>query len=91
MTPHPMKEMRVKNEYIHHKSIRGAMGIKIAANDLEDALAGSELFVCKNEQDVEEYKGVLLDEIKKIKKSIKVKEQGVLVAASTLGSLEALL
>mmetsp|Transcript_31470 Transcript_31470/g.28649 ORF Transcript_31470/g.28649 Transcript_31470/m.28649 type:complete len:347 (-) Transcript_31470:155-1195(-) len=91
LTPHPMKEMRVKNEYLHHKSIRGAMGIKIAANDLENALAGSELFVCKNDDEVNSYKGILEDEIKKIKKSIKVKDQGVLVAASTLGSLEALL
>jgi len=38
-----MKELRVKAEYVHHKSIRGAMGIKIAAPGLNDAIAGSEL------------------------------------------------
>ncbi len=35
LTPHPMKEMRVKNEYLHHKKIKAAMGIKISANNLD--------------------------------------------------------
>lgn len=43
LTPQPMKELRVKAEYVHHKSIRGAMGIKIAAPGLNEAIAGSEL------------------------------------------------
>lgn len=41
LTPHPMKEMRVKGEYIHHKEVKGAIGVKISANDLESAIAGS--------------------------------------------------
>ena len=41
LTPHPMKEMRVKGDYLHHKSIKGAMGIKISAPDMELAMAGS--------------------------------------------------
>jgi len=91
LTPHPMKEMRVKNEYIHHKAIGGAMGIKISANDLDKALAGSELYIIKKEGDEEMYREMLEEEIRKVKKSIKLVEEGVLVAASTLGSLEALL
>jgi translation initiation factor 5B len=43
-----MKEMRVKGDYMHHKSIKGAMGIKISAPDMEHALAGSQLFRCEN-------------------------------------------
>ena len=31
LTPHPMKELRVKNEYLHHKKIQASMGVKIAA------------------------------------------------------------
>lgn len=38
-----MKELRVKAEYVSHERIRGAMGIKIAAPGLEQAIAGSEL------------------------------------------------
>ena len=43
LTPHPLKEIRVKAEYIHHQKIKGAMGIKISAPGLENAIAGSEL------------------------------------------------
>uniref|UniRef100_A0A453A3X6 Tr-type G domain-containing protein n=1 Tax=Aegilops tauschii subsp. strangulata TaxID=200361 RepID=A0A453A3X6_AEGTS len=31
LTPHPMKELRVKGTYLHHKKIRAAQGIKISA------------------------------------------------------------
>ena len=48
LTPHPLKEMRVKNEYLHFKEIHAAQGIKICADDLEDAMAGSQLLVYKN-------------------------------------------
>lgn len=41
LTPHPMKEMRVKGEYIHHDVIYASMGFKISAVGLEDAMAGS--------------------------------------------------
>lgn len=51
-----MKEMRVKGEYIHHESIKGAMGIKISAPSLENALAGSELFQAHTEEEIEEAK-----------------------------------
>ena len=29
MTPHPMKELRVKNDYLYHKEVRGSMGVKL--------------------------------------------------------------
>jgi hypothetical protein len=35
LTPQPLKELRVKGDYVHHKSVKAAMGIKIAANGLE--------------------------------------------------------
>lgn len=49
-----MKELRVKADYIHHQSIKGAMGIKISAPGLENAIAGSELFRATNDQEVED-------------------------------------
>lgn len=45
LTPHPMKEMRVKGEYIQHDVIYAAMGLKIAAKGLEDCVAGSQLLL----------------------------------------------
>lgn len=43
LTPMPLKELRVKGQYQHHQKIKGAMGIKISAPHLENAIAGSEL------------------------------------------------
>ena len=48
--------MRVKGEYVHHEKIKGAMGIKISAPSLENAIAGSELFKCTTEEEIEEAK-----------------------------------
>ena len=56
LTPQPMKELRVKGEYVHHQSIRGAMGIKISAPGLENAIAGSELLRAYTEEEIEEAK-----------------------------------
>lgn len=91
LTPHPMKEMRVKNEYLHHKRIEGAIGVKIMASNLEQALAGSSVYKYKTEEELEEYSSFLNEDIKKVKKKVKLSKEGVGVAASTLGSLEALL
>lgn len=46
-----MREMRVKSEYIHHEWIKGAMGIKISAPELDNAIAGSEVYCVKNEEE----------------------------------------
>ena len=54
LTPMPMKEMRVKGAYQRHEKIKGAMGIKLSAPGLEDAIAGSELFKCNTEEEVED-------------------------------------
>lgn len=45
LTPHPMKEMRVKDEYLHHESILAANGVKISAAGLDEAVAGTPLIV----------------------------------------------
>ena len=92
LTPFPMKEMRVKGEYQHHKKIKGAMGIKISAPGLDHAIAGSELFKCSNEDEVQEaieqIEGDLVDILEKY---VDKTSEGVCVQASTIGSLEALL
>lgn len=63
LTPQPMREMRVKGDYIHHQSIQGSMGIKISANGLENAIAGSELFRATNEEEVENFKAQIQDDL----------------------------
>lgn len=40
--------MRVKDEYLHHDYMHAANGVKISANKLDNAIAGSPLFVVTN-------------------------------------------
>jgi translation initiation factor IF-2 len=49
-----MRELRVKAEYIHHKFVRASLGIKISAPNLEQALAGSQLRVVEDEEELED-------------------------------------
>lgn len=91
LTPHPMKEMRIKDEYLHHNVMHAANGVKLAATGLDEAVAGTPLFVCNNEDEIEDAVHICEAEFDNIKKKIKLENLGVGVAASTLGSLEALL
>jgi translation initiation factor 5B len=54
--PHPMKELRVKNNYIEQKEIKGAQGVKISAKDLEKAIAGINLQIAQEPDEVEYFK-----------------------------------
>jgi translation initiation factor 5B len=89
LTPHPLKELRVKNTYIHHKEIKAAQGIKIAAPNLESAVAGTQLYVVGSHDDEDELKELVMEDMSDI--FDKKEPEGVCVQASTLGSLEALL
>eukprot|EP01053_Blabericola_migrator_P009691 Blabericola_migrator_1__9690@NODE_52_length_16271_cov_146_860775_g48_i0_p2_GENE_NODE_52_length_16271_cov_146_860775_g48_i0NODE_52_length_16271_cov_146_860775_g48_i0_p2_ORF_typecomplete_len844_score147_07GTP_EFTU/PF00009_27/2_1e40GTP_EFTU_D4/PF14578_6/3_9e03GTP_EFTU_D4/PF14578_6/1_4e26IF2/PF11987_8/1_8e25GTP_EFTU_D2/PF03144_25/3_7e03GTP_EFTU_D2/PF03144_25/5e12GTP_EFTU_D2/PF03144_25/1Arf/PF00025_21/6_1e06FeoB_N/PF02421_18/0_001FeoB_N/PF02421_18/1_3e02FeoB_N/PF02421_18/1_2e03Ras/PF00071_22/7e05Ras/ len=94
LTPHPMKELRVKGEYIHHETLSAAMGVKIAGNGLEDAVAGTAMMVAKNPNDLNEIRRLkeeVQEDMGAIFKSVDKTQEGVYVIASTLGSLEALL
>lgn len=92
LTPQPLKELRVKAEYQSHQKIRGAMGIKISAPGLEQAIAGSELFKANSPEEIAQYKAEIEDGLVDIlEKYVDKSQDGVCVQASTLGSLEALL
>jgi translation initiation factor 5B len=54
-------------------------------------MAGLPLFVTRNEDEVEYFKNEIEIIFKTVLNSIELKEKGVYVQASTLGSLEALL
>ena len=45
LTPAKMQDLRVKNQYIEHKEIMAAQGVKIAARELEKTIAGLSLRV----------------------------------------------
>ncbi|CAI7893108.1 unnamed protein product [Closterium sp. NIES-53] len=91
LTPHPMKELRVKGSYMHHKELRAAQGIKITAQGLEHAVAGTQLYVVGPDDDVDELREEAMADVKGVLSRVDKSGEGVSVQASTLGSLEALL
>ncbi|XP_029048636.1 eukaryotic translation initiation factor 5B [Osmia bicornis bicornis] len=91
LMPQPLKELRVKNAYIEHREIRAAQGVKIAAKDLEKAIAGLNLQVAQKPDEVEVLKEEIAKELSTALRNIRLAERGVYVQASTLGALEALL
>lgn len=91
LTPHPNKEIRVKGDYLHHESVKAAMGVKIVASGLEGAVAGTELLVCEPGDDLETMKDEVMADLASILSKVDHSGVGVYVQASTLGALEALL
>ncbi|KAL1957452.1 hypothetical protein VTO42DRAFT_6020 [Malbranchea cinnamomea] len=91
LTPAPLKELRLKSQYVHNKEVKAALGVKIAANDLENAIAGSRLLVVGPDDDEEDLAEEVMSDLEDLLSKVSTDQRGVSVQASTLGSLEALL
>lgn len=91
LTPQPLRELRIKSQYVHHRQVKAALGVKICAPGLDQAVAGSPLFVIGPNDDEEEVKELVMADLAQMLASVDKTGQGVCVQASTLGSLEALL
>jgi len=91
LTPAPLKELRLKSQYVHNKEVKASLGVKIAANDLEGAIAGSRLLVVGPEDDEEDLEDEVMADLANLLGKVSKDNRGVSVQASTLGSLEALL
>ena len=86
LRPLPLEEMRdSKKKFQKFDEVVAAAGIKIAAPNLDEVISGSPLRVLNDEEDVEEE---ILKEIEDI--TINTEDEGILVKADTLGSLEAI-
>ena len=91
LTPAPLKELRIKSQYVHNQEVKASLGVKIAANDLDNAIAGSRLLVVGPEDDEEDLEEEVMTDIENLLGKVSKTGRGVSVQASTLGSLEALL
>lgn len=91
LTPAPLKELRLKSQYVHNQECKASLGVKIAANDLEHAIAGSRLLVVGPGDDEEDLKEEVMSDMENLLNRVSRTGRGVSVQASTLGSLEALL
>ena len=86
LRPLPLEEMRdSKKKFQKFDEVVAAAGIKIAAPNLDDVVSGSPLRVLSEDENVEEE---ILKEIEDI--TITTEDEGILVKADTLGSLEAI-
>lgn len=86
LRPLPLEEMRdSKKKFKKVDEVVAAAGIKIAAPNLDDVVSGSPLRVVNEEENVKEE---ILKEIEDI--TIDTEDEGILVKADTLGSLEAI-
>ncbi|ERH07212.1 MAG: translation initiation factor aIF-2/yIF-2 [Halonotius sp. J07HN4] len=87
LQPQPNAEIRVENRFERVDAVAAAAGVKIAAPDLDEAMAGAPVRVVRDRavDDVIEEVKAELAEIE-----VDTEEEGVVVKADTLGSLEAM-
>ena len=94
ITPQACRELRAKGDLVFHQEVHAACGVKIAAHDLEDAVAGSPLIPLpdpSNETAKQEALVEVMKDLDALKQNLQLKGSGICVQASTMGSLEALL
>lgn len=91
LTPPPSREMRIKSDYIHHKEIKGALGVKVIGNGLEKVMAGTPVMVVGPDDEEEDIKAEVMSDLTSLQSKLSTDKKGVMVQASTLGALEALL
>jgi len=89
LVPKALDEIRdPRDRFSSVDSVSAAAGIKIAAPDLEGALAGAPLYSVPHGEDLEKYAKLVSEEIERIRITTDV--DGVVLKADTLGSLEAI-
>jgi translation initiation factor 5B len=87
LQPRPLAEIRTEKQFEQVEEVRAAAGVKIAAPDLDDAMAGAPVRAVRDrdpEAVIEEVRAELADI------EVTTEEEGVVVKADTLGSLEAI-
>jgi translation initiation factor 5B len=87
LQPRPLAEIRTEKRFEQVDEVVAAAGVKIAAPDLEGAMAGAPVRVVRD-RPVEEVVAEVEAEIAEIE--VETAEEGVVVKADTLGSLEAI-
>jgi translation initiation factor 5B len=87
--PAPLAEMRDKKaKFSNVEFAVAATGVKISAQDIENAISGMPVRVAKNENEIERIKEEIKQEVESI--LIETEKDGIIIKADTLGGLEAL-
>jgi len=89
LLPKPLDEIRdPRDRFSSVDTVSAAAGVKIAAPNLEEALAGAPLYVVPSEDRLEEFVKSVSEEVEKIR--IATETEGVVLKTDALGSLEAI-
>lgn len=89
LMPRPLQDIRSRDARFQTvEAVYAAAGVRVAAPGLDEALAGSPLYVAKDE----EHARKLMEEVRKELAELRIRtdKTGVVVKADTLGTLEAL-
>lgn len=89
LMPEPLRDIRTERKFTSVDAVTAAAGVKIAAPELGDAVAGSELRTTASEEEAQQ----LLDEMRQQLQhtEIMTDHEGLILKADTIGSLEALI
>ncbi len=87
LQPRPLAEIRAESRFDRVDQVGAAAGIKIAAPDLDEAMAGAPVRVVRN-REIDDVIREVETELASIE--VETEEEGVVVKADTLGSLEAM-
>jgi translation initiation factor 5B len=87
LQPKPLSEIRGESEFEQVDAVAAAEGVKVAAPDLDDAMAGAPVRVVRD-RDLDSVLAEVAAEIAEIQ--VSTVEEGISIKADTLGSLEAL-
>ncbi|MBS7650086.1 translation initiation factor IF-2 [Candidatus Bathyarchaeota archaeon] len=89
LVPKPLDEIRdPRDKFSTVQSVGAASGIKIAAPNLENALAGSSLYAIPDKESPETYVNMIKEEFERL--IIHTDKDGVILKTDTLGALEAI-
>ncbi|MFC4408113.1 translation initiation factor IF-2 [Haloarchaeobius iranensis] len=87
LQPRPLAEIRTESRFEQVDSVGAAAGIKVAAPDLDEAMAGAPIRVV-GDRDLDAVIEEVRAELAEV--AVDTEEDGVVVKADTLGSLEAM-
>lgn len=89
LLPKPLDEIRdPRDKFLNAERVTAAAGVKIAAPNLDLALAGSALYAVPHGKNVKEYARIIEEEVERLR--IQTDRNGVILKTDTLGSLEAI-
>ncbi|MBU4245649.1 MAG: translation initiation factor IF-2 [Nanoarchaeota archaeon] len=84
----PLKEIRVEKKFVPVKEVLAAVGIKVSAMNIDEVIAGVPIYTLREGALTKEYEDLVRKEIESVE--IVTSNEGLIIKADALGSLEAI-